>query len=62
MDRQIGINNDKMRTGNVKSIKYNIDGGIHVLLYSSRIIHLGETLYYDYNAGRLKEYDTSNFV
>ena len=56
-----GINNSKKRAGNVKSIKYDIEGSIHILLYSSRNIKSGEILYYDYNAGGLNEYDTSNF-
>jgi hypothetical protein len=39
-----------------------IDGSLHILLYTTRNIHPGETLYYDYNEGGLNEKDTSNFV
>jgi integrase len=58
-----GVNNQKGKHNqNVKSMKAKIDGGIHILLYTMRNIHPGETLYYDYNQGGLNEKDTSNFV
>lgn len=61
-----GINNSKLKKKksmqNVNSIMFNIEGSIHVLLYANRKIKKGETLYYDYNAGHFKEYDTSHFI
>jgi hypothetical protein len=58
-----GVNNKKgKQTQNIKSIKTKIDGGIHILLYTSRNIHPGEILYYDYNEGGLNEIDTSNYI
>jgi hypothetical protein len=58
-----GVNNETGKhTQNVKSIKVKIDGSLHILLYTTRNIHPGETLYYDYNEGGLNEKDTSNFV
>jgi hypothetical protein len=58
-----GINNKKgKKDKNLESIKFNLDGSIHVVLYTIRNIHPGEILYYDYNAGPLNEKDTSDFV
>jgi hypothetical protein len=58
-----GINNStkshvKM---NVKSMAFQLEGKIHVVLYARRKINKGEELMYNYNAGRLNEYDTSKF-
>ena len=60
-----GINNfDKnaMKKQNVLSIRYDIDGKVHVLLYASKIIRKGEVLYYDYNAGSNGTYPTEDFI
>jgi SET domain-containing protein len=40
---------------------FNINGGLHVLIYTIRDIEEGETLFYDYNAGKLDEVDTNLF-
>lgn len=60
-----GINNkDKSakKKMNVNSSRYDIDGKVHVLLYSFKTIKKGEILYYDYNAGGSASYPTENFV
>jgi hypothetical protein len=60
-----GVNNkktNKSKIQNVKSVKYNIEGKVHILLYASRLIKKDETLIYDYNAGKIKEYPTHNFI
>lgn len=59
-----GINNHKPESYkkiNVNSVKVNIDGQAHILLYASRYIKQGDVLYYDYNRGGY-EYPTENFV
>lgn len=59
-----GINNhksDSYKKINVNSVKMNIDGQAHILLYASRMIKSGEILYYDYNRGGY-EYPTENFI
>jgi hypothetical protein len=60
-----GINNfDKKSTKkqNVSSIRFNINGQAHVLLYASKTIKKNDILYYDYNAGGLDGYPTENFI
>lgn len=60
-----GINNsdkNSKKKQNVSSIRYNIDGQVHILLYAFRNIKKGEILYYDYNAGGYGGYPTDNFV
>jgi len=58
-----GINNEKgKRNQNVKSMKCDIDGSIHIILYTTRNVHPGETLYYNYNEGALDEKETKEFV
>jgi integrase len=58
-----GVNNKtrSKQKQNVNSILYNIEGSLHVILYASRKIDKGEILYYDYNAGSFKEYETDKF-
>ena len=59
-----GINNHDKKAGkkqNVNSIRYNIDGSVHVLLYAARTIKKNEVLYYDYNAGGYNAYPTESF-
>lgn len=59
-----GVNNHKqesMKKVNVYSAKVNIDGKVRILLYASRNIRKGETLYYDYNRGGY-DYPTNHFV
>lgn len=60
-----GINNfnDKsIKKQNLQSIRYNIDGEVHVLLYAHKNIKKHEVLYYDYNAGGFNSYPTEHFV
>jgi hypothetical protein len=60
-----GINNDdknSKKKQNVRSIRFDIDGSVHVLLYAARTIKKDEILYYDYNAGGKGAYPTSDFV
>jgi hypothetical protein len=60
-----GINNldpNAKKKLNVNSARYDIDGTVHVLLYSSRNIKPGEILHYDYNAGGSESYPTENFI
>ena len=47
---------------NTCDVKFDIDGRVHVLLYSFRRIKKGEYLYYDYNAGGSSTYPTEEFV
>ena len=59
-----GINNKdkiKKKKQNLNSIKFNINGMVHIILYCIKPIKKGDFLYYDYNAGNLNEYDTKNF-
>jgi len=59
-----GINTTNHKGRNKKnlgSIKFRIDEQIHVMLYATKNIKKNDTLYYDYRAGEIKEYDTSNF-
>ena len=58
-----GINNTKRRgSKNVETIKFQLNGLIHVILYAKRPIFADEILQYDYNGGALREYDTSLFA
>ncbi len=60
-----GINNNNIsdkKKQNVSSIRLDINGSVHVLLYASRKIKKNEVLYYDYNAGGFSGYPTENFV
>ena len=60
-----GINNYDLKSRkkqNVKSIKFEIDGSAHVLLYACKTIKKNETLYYDYNAGGVRSYPTEHFI
>lgn len=60
-----GINNhDKKlkKKQNVYSLRYNIDGTVHILLLALRNIKRGKILYYDYNAGGYDEYPTEHFI
>jgi hypothetical protein len=60
-----GVNNhnEKLKKKqNLHSIRLDIDGQVHVLLYSGRIIRKNELLYYDYNAGGYDSYPTEKFV
>lgn len=60
-----GINNfdrHSRKKQNVQSIRYNIDGQVHILLYAYRNIKKNDILYYDYNAGGYAGYPTENFV
>lgn len=59
-----GINNTDSKSKkkqNVKSIKFSIDGSVHILLYACRTIKKGQLLYYDYNAGGYGNYPTEHF-
>ncbi len=59
-----GINNFDKKAGkkqNLNSIRYDIDGTVHVLLYTARSIKKGEVLYYDYNSGGYDGYPTHEF-
>jgi SET domain-containing protein len=40
---------------------FNINGSLHVLIYTIRDINEGETLFYDYNGGKLDEVNTDLF-
>ena len=59
-----GINNlNGQRDQNVYSIRCQIDGYPHILLYALKDIKPNETLYYDYNQGdKSNPYDTKDFV
>lgn len=60
-----GINNhnDKsMKKQNVQSVRFDVDGQVHVLLYALRQIKKNEILYYDYNAGGFDNYPTKDFI
>jgi hypothetical protein len=60
-----GINNAKeksLKKQNICSIRLNIDGSVHVLLYACKNIKENEVLYYDYNAGGYNNYPTENFI
>jgi hypothetical protein len=60
-----GINNDKSpkeSKQNVRSIRYNINGHIRVILYANKHIKQGAVLYYDYNQGGLAQYPTHEFI
>lgn len=60
-----GINNFDQKSAkkqNVQSIRYDIDGEVHILLYAFRQIKKYELLYYDYNAGGYEGYPTEGFV
>lgn len=60
-----GINNydgKGVKKQNVKSIRYDIDGQVHVLLYAAKNIKKNDTLYYDYNAGGHEGYPTEQFI
>lgn len=60
-----GINNtdkNSLKKINVLSIRYDIDGKVHVLLYAAKTIRKGEVLYYDYNAGSNGTYPTEDFI
>jgi len=70
-----GVNNKKIKKSKNKRGKssepinhpnchaqmFNINGSLHVLIYTIRDIEEGETLFYDYNAGKLDEVDTNLF-
>lgn len=58
----INNNNSDKKKQNVSSIRLDIGGSVHVLLYSSRKIKKNEVLYYDYNAGGFSGYPTEHFV
>ena len=60
-----GINNNSKsnkKKQNVNSIRLDINGTVHVLLYAGRKIKKNEILYYDYNAGGYSGYPTENFI
>jgi hypothetical protein len=60
-----GINNKSLKSykkQNVNSIRFNIDGQVHVLLYAAKGIKKNEVLYYDYNAGGFDGYPTDYFI
>lgn len=59
-----GINNNSSgrKKQNVSSIRLDIEGSVHVLLYASKKIKKGEVLYYDYNAGGFSGYPTEHFI
>jgi integrase len=57
-----GVSCENRDKANLLTMKCNIDDNLHILLFTSRDVEAGEILYYDYNAGPLKEYETSNFV
>jgi hypothetical protein len=57
-----GINNIKKKLGNVSSLKFKSNNGVHILLYTNDKINCGETLTYNYNAGQTKyKIDTSHY-
>jgi len=70
-----GVNNKKIKKSKRKNVEsserinhpnchaqmFNIDGSLHVLIYTIRDIKEGETLFYDYNGGMLNEVDTNSF-
>lgn len=69
-----GINNRSLlsrRKRNVRTRRFEMDGKMHVCLFTCRSVEAGETLNYDYNAGNEGKdigqwtktgfYDTSNF-
>ena len=50
-----GVNNKSLvskRKANVRTRRFCLDGKLHVVLFTSRRIETGESLNYDYNAGR----------
>ena len=53
---------DKCNLLQVKSIRFNVNNHVRVVLYVCRNIKKGEILYYDYNAGGFDEYPTENFI
>lgn len=53
---------EKINLPNCTSQKFNINGGLHVLIYTIKNIKEGEVLFYDYNAGHLDEIVTQDFV
>ena len=56
-------NNDKnKKKQNVNSLRLDINGSVHVLLYAAKKIKKNEILYYDYNAGGYSGYPTENFI
>lgn len=60
-----GINNynkNSLKKQNVHSIRFDIDGQIHVILYAGKNIRRNEVLYYDYNAGGFEGYPTESFI
>lgn len=60
-----GINNydaKLKKKQNVYSIRFSIEGSVHILLLASKNIKKGEILYYDYNAGGYGNYPTEHFV
>jgi hypothetical protein len=59
-----GINNTKSKNkANVATVRKLARGKPTVILYSIRNISKGESLLYDYNAGKTTcQYDTSNFL
>ena len=59
-----GINNkdpEGRKMQNVSSIKYNIQGSPHILLYANKHIVPGTPLYYNYNSGSRNEFDTRGY-
>jgi [histone H3]-lysine27 N-methyltransferase len=63
----LGINNDYKRhygsakLENVKCMRFSYKGRVRLLLYTSKPIQAGETLYFNYN-GSNYEYPTDHFV
>jgi hypothetical protein len=56
------FNNKSIKKQNVNSIRYDIDGEVHVLLYAAKNIKKNDILYYDYNAGGFEGYPTDSFI
>ncbi len=58
-----GINNaQNPSAANVRTIRMLAEGRACIVLLTSRDVQAGECLLYDYNAGGINMYDTSEFV
>lgn len=58
-----GVNNETGKNKiNIGSVKLFNNGKPGIFLYTTRGIKKGESLAYDYNAGELNAYNTSDFL
>jgi SET domain-containing protein len=60
--KKTNVSKEKINLPNCTSQKFNINGGLHVVIYTIKDIKEGEILFYDYNAGHLDEIVTNDFV